>query len=167
MFINLSNEHPMKNSKILLTIALASVVSFTVSAHADKDDKSPEGQAAKYRHNSFNMIKHHFGPMGGMMKGKIDFNKDTFAKNADDLAALAVLSANGFNVKGTVKGSRAKKDIWENKEKFDMGLKMFAENTAALATAAKTGDMAAIKPAFGKVADNCKQCHKTFRAKKK
>lgn len=157
----------MKNSKILLTIALASVVSFTASAHADKNDKSPEGQAAKYRHNSFNMIKYHFGPLGGMMKGKIDFNKETYSKNADALAALAVLSANGFDVKGTVKGSRAKKDIWEKKDKFDMGMKSFADNTAALATAAKTGDMEAIKPVFAKVADNCKQCHKAFRAKKK
>ncbi|GAA0422501.1 cytochrome c [Cocleimonas flava] len=157
----------MKLSRILLTIALTSAVAFTATAHGDKKDKSPEGQAAKYRHNVFGMIGYHFGPMGDMIKGKSDYNKDTFSKNADALASLAVLAQNGFEVEGTVKGSRAKKKIWEEKDKFDAGIKMFADNTAALATQAKSGDMAAIKPAFLKVADDCKQCHKSYRAKKK
>ena len=156
----------MKITRILLTIALTSAVAFTAAAHGDKKDKSPEGQAAKYRHNAFNMIGYHFGPMGDMVKGKADYDKEAFAKNADALASLAVLAANGFEVKGTVKGSRAKKKIWEEKEKFDVGMKMFQENTAALATEAKSGDMAKIKPALLKVADNCKQCHKSYRAKK-
>ena len=157
----------MKFSKAMLILALSSFFAISASAHGDKKDKSPEGQAAKYRHNSFGMIKHHFGPMGGMIKGKIDYNKEVFIKNADALASLSVLSANGFDVKGIAKGSRAKAEIWEDKANFDKGMKMFAENTAALATAAKTGEMDTIKPVFAKVAKNCKQCHKTYRAKKK
>ncbi len=153
--------------KIALLVALSSSVAFTASVQADKKDKSPEAEASKYRKSSFKMIKHHFGPMGGMMKGKIDFNKEVFEKNSNDLATLAVLSANGFDVKATVEGSRAKPEIWENKDEFDMGMKKFAETTAALATAAKSGEMDTIKPAFGAVADNCKQCHKKYRAKKK
>ena len=43
----------------------------------------------------------------------------------------------------------------------------FADSTAALATASKSGDMDTIKPAFAKVADSCKTCHKKYRAKKK
>ncbi|CAA6805621.1 MAG: Cytochrome c556 [uncultured Thiotrichaceae bacterium] len=156
----------MKLSRTLLTIALTSVFALTATAHADREDKSPEGQAAKYRHSTFTMIRYHFGPMGEMIKGKSDYDKDTFAKNADALATLAALTENGFEVDGITKGSRAKKDIWENKDKFDAGMKVFVENTAALATAAKSGDMASIKPVFAKVADNCKQCHKSYRAKK-
>ena len=99
----------MKFTKILLVTALSSFFAFTATAHADKKDKSPEGKAAQYRHNTFKMVSYHFGPMGGMMKGKIDFNKDVFSKNADSLASLATLAPNGFEVKGKVKGSRAKK----------------------------------------------------------
>lgn len=154
----------MKLSRTLLTIALTSVFAFTATAHADKEDKSPEGQAAKYRHSTFTMIRYHFGPMGDMVKGKVDYNKDDFAKNADDLATLAALAENGFEVEGVADGSRAKKDIWEDKDKFDAGMKKFVEDTAALATAAKSGDMDSIKPVLLKVADDCKQCHKSFRA---
>ena len=157
----------MKFTKILLMLSLSSFFAFTANVHADKEDKSPEGKAAKYRQNAFGMIGYHFGPMGGMIKGKIDYNKEAFAKNADALASLALLAPNGFDVKGTVKDSRAKAEIWEDKDKFDIGLKMLADNTAALATAAKTGDMDTIKPVFAKVADTCKQCHKKYRAKKK
>jgi len=157
----------MKLTKVLLVAALSSVFVLTATAHGDKNDKSPEGKAAKYRHNTFNMVKYHFGPMGAMMKGKIDFNKDVFSKNADSLAVLALLAPNGFEVKGKVKGSRAKKDIWENKADFDKIIKGFADNTAALASVSKSGDMATIKPAFAKVADSCKTCHKKYRAKKK
>lgn len=157
----------MKFTKVLLVAALSSFFVLTATAHADKKDKSPEGKAAKYRHNTFNMVGYHFGPMGGMMKGKIDFNKDVFSKNADSLASLAILAPNGFEVKGKAKGSRAKKDIWENKAEFDKVMQGFTDSTAALATASKSGDMATIKPAFAKVADSCKTCHKKYRAKKK
>jgi len=159
----------MKITKIMLIAIVTSLFAFAATAHADKKDKSPEGKAAKYRHNTFNMVGYHFGPMGGMMKGKIDFNKDVFAKNAEALALLAYLAPNGFALesKGKVKGSRAKKDIWENKAEFDKVMKGFTDSTAALAKASKSGDMAAIKPVFANVADSCKTCHKKYRAKKK
>ena len=87
--------------------------------------------------------------------------------HTDSLASLALLAPNGFDVKGTVKGSRAKKGIWENKAEFDKVMQGLAKSTAALATASKSGDMATIKPAFAEVAKSCKTCHKEYRAKKK
>lgn len=157
----------MKLLKLLLTIALASSIAFTATANADKKKKSPEELAAKYRQNTFQMVKHHFGPMAGMVKGKIDYNKDVFAKNADALALLGQLTSNGFDVEGTAKKSRAKKGIWENKAEFNKVVAAFEENTQALSEAAKSGELDTIKPVFAKVADTCKQCHKEYREKKK
>lgn len=157
----------MKFTKMLLVAIVTSLFAFTATAHGDKKDKSPEGKAAKYRHNTFNMVDYHFDNMAGMIKGKIDFNKDVFSSNANSLASLALLAPNGFEVKGSVKGSRAKKSIWKNKSEFDKIMKGFADNTAALATASKSGDVATIKPAFAKAANSCKECHKEYRAKKK
>ena len=102
----------MKFNRIMLIAIVTSLFAFSATAHGDKKDKSPEGKAAKYRHHTFNMVGYHMGTLGGMMKGEVDFNKDVFSKNADSLASLAILAPNGFDVKGTVKGSRAKKGIW-------------------------------------------------------
>lgn len=157
----------MKFLKVLLTVTLTSSIALTASVSADKKKKSPEELAAKYRQNTFQMAKHHFGPMAGMVKGKIDFNKDVFAKNADALALIGQLTSNGFDVEGIAKKSRAKKEIWENKAEFNKVVAAFEENTQALSEAAKSGDLDTIKPAFAKVADTCKQCHNDYREKKK
>ena len=157
----------MKISKLLIVTIIMSFGAVSALAHADKKDKSPQGKAAKYRHNTFNMVGYHFGPLGGMIKGKIDYNKAMFTKHASSLATLATLAPNGFEVKGKAKGSRAKKGIWENKTEFDKTMQAFIVSTDALAKVSSKGDMATIKPAFAEVADSCKTCHKKYRSKKK
>ena len=153
----------MKLSKTLLTIALTTAVAFTASAHGDKQDKSPEGQAAKYRHNVFGMIGYHFGPMGDMIKGKSDYDKDTFSKNADALASLAVLAANGFEVEGVAKGSRAKKKIWDKYEDFQARQQALIDHAEQLLAATDTGDKKQLKSAFKTLSKDCKGCHMRYR----
>lgn len=120
-------------------------------------------KAIDYRKNVFSVIKWHFGPMAGMVKGKIDFDAADFQRRAELVAALAQMPQEGF-IEGSDKGdTNAKPEIWQNKGKFDGGMKMLVENSAALAEASKSGDMAKIKPAFGKLAKNCKGCHDNFK----
>jgi cytochrome c556 len=67
---------------------------------------------------------------------------------------------------GTDKGAptKARAEIWTEQAKFkDAGEKAMAE-TAKLASAAKTGNLDAIKAAFGATAASCKACHDAYRA---
>jgi cytochrome c556 len=63
--------------------------------------------------------------------------------------------------------SYAKADIWTNWDKFLAQAKTAADKAAALNTALKGGDKAAITAAFGDMGKNgCGACHEPFREKK-
>ena len=55
--------------------------------------------------------------------------------------------------------------IWSKPAEFKAAIKMFSDAAPKLHAAANTGDVAAIKTAFGDVGKSCKNCHDQFRAK--
>ena len=153
----------MNRFKQVLTVILATA-SLTAATHSFADEeKSPEEMAISYRQGAFTMIKHHFGPMAAMVKGDVEFNAAEFTKNAEAVAALSKFPINGF-VAGSYSGeTEAKADIELNAEDFNKKMETFQVEAAALVEAAKGGDMAAIKPQFGKVGESCKACHKEYK----
>ncbi|WGZ92815.1 MAG: cytochrome c [Candidatus Thiothrix putei] len=145
-----------------LAIAIAAI-GFAVVTNVMADEKSPAEAAIDYRQGAFTMIKHHFGPMGAMVKGEMEFNAAEFAKNADAVAALSKFPANGF-IAGSYEGeTEAKPEIELNADDFKKKMETFQVEAAALAEVAKGGDIAAIKPQFGKVGESCKACHKEYK----
>lgn len=54
--------------------------------------------------------------------------------------------------------------IWEQPDLFTEKLSDFQMAAGALATAAETGDLAVIAPAFATTGGTCKSCHEKFRA---
>ena len=153
----------MNRFKQVLTVILATA-SLTAATHAFADEeKSPEEMSISYRQGAFTMIKHHFGPMAAMVKGDVPFNAEEFTKNAEAVAALSKFPINGF-VAGSYEGkTEAKADIELNAEDFNKKMETFQVEAASLAEVAKGGDMAAIKPQFGKVGESCKACHKEYK----
>ena len=146
---------------LAITLAIASV-GIISNVMAD-EQKSPEESAIDYRQGAFTMIKHHFGPMAAMMKGDLEYNAADFAKNAEAVAALSKFPMNGF-IAGSYAGeTEAKAEIELNAEDFKKKMETFQVEAASLAEIAKGGDMAAIKPQFGKVGESCKACHKEYK----
>ena len=113
------------------------------------------------------MIKGHFGPLGAMMKGKMEFDAETFKKHAEALATLSQFPMNGF-IKGSYEGdTRAKKKITDDMGDFKKKMETFQIEATNLAKAADgASDLDVLKPAFGKVGQSCKACHKAYRSKK-
>ncbi len=150
------------------TVFLLSVVTLGLALTATAVAKSsPEEKAIEYRQGAFKMIGHHFGAMAGMMKGKMEFDAETFKQNAEAVATLSQFPGNGF-VDGSYEGdTRAKKDIADNMDDFKQKLETFQVEAANLAKAAEgASDLEGLKPAFGKVGESCKACHKAYRNKK-
>lgn len=155
-----------KRNIVLSTTALCvAVAASTIAFAGSHGGEKAQEAAAKYRQSTFSMVKHHFGPMGAMMKGKVAFNAEAFAKNAAAVATLSQLAPNGFEVSGVSMESDAKDAIWENKAAFDEKMTAFQTASAALAEAAKSGDEGKMKKAFGPVAKSCKGCHTDYREK--
>ena len=69
---------------------------------------------------------------------------------------------------GTDKGmpNRAKPEIWKDAAKFKAASDKMVAEIAKLETAAKAGNLDAIKAAMGGVGGSCKGCHDDFRAEK-
>jgi cytochrome c556 len=101
-----------------------------------------------------------------MTSGKAPYDAKMAADNADIVAVMAKLPWAGF-VPGTETGgnTKAKPEIWTEQAKFKENSEKLQAETVKLAAAAKTGDLAALKTAFGATADTCKACHDAYRAK--
>ncbi len=140
-------------------LALALVL---MSVSAQAQFAKPE-DAVKYRKATFTVMAAHFGRLGGMANGRIPYDAKMAADNAETVAVLSKLPWAAF-AEGTDKGdTRAKPEIWKEASKYkEAGDKMQAE-IAKLNTAAKLGNLDALKAAFAPAAASCKACHDSFR----
>ena len=134
-----------------------------VSVSASAQFAKPE-DSIRYRQSSLFIMGQHFARVGAMANGRTPFDAKVAAENAEIVAAMAKLPWAGFGP-GTDKGAptKAKAEIWSEQAKFrEAGEKTTAE-TAKLAAAAKTGNLDALKAAFGATAGSCKACHDAYR----
>lgn len=153
----------LMTKKTVLTIAATLALGIAVNAVAED---SPEEEAVEYRQGAFTMISHHFGAMAAMVKGETEYNAETFAENAEAVAALSQFPINGF-IDGSYGGeSGAKEHIGDNMDDFKEKMEAFQVSAVELAEAAGNGsDLNTLKPVFGKVGESCKACHNEYRKK--
>ena len=150
--------------KAFACIAVAATL-VAMAAPAFAQFAKPE-DAIKYRQSALSVMGTHFGRVGAMANGRVPFDAKVAAENADIVAEMAKLPWAAFGA-GTDKGgnTRAKPEIWTEQAKFkEYSEKLVAESTK-LAAAAKTGNLDALKTAFGATAASCKACHDAFQAK--
>jgi len=120
-------------------------------------------QAIEYRKGALTVIGTHFGRIGAIVNGKAPFDAAVAQENADLVALLAKLPWAGFGP-GT-EGGKAKDDVWKNPGAFKEASDKFTVAASKLSAAAKTGNLDALKAAFGDTAASCKSCHDNFRQK--
>ena len=119
--------------------------------------------AIKYRKASFTVMAAHFGRLGAMANGRTPYDAKAAADNAEVLAALAKLPWSAFG-EGTDKGdTRAKSEVWKEDAKYIEAADKMQAEIVKLNTAAKAGNIDALKVAFGPAAASCKACHDNFR----
>jgi cytochrome c556 len=142
---------------------LALVLAFsTLSAPAFAQFQKPE-DAVKYRKAALTVLASQFGRIGAMANGRVPFDAKVAADSAALVETMSKLPWEGF-VAGTDKGdTRALPAIWTEQAKFKEGADKLQAETAKLNAAAKTGNLDAIKTAFGAVGQSCKACHDAYR----
>lgn len=141
-------------------IAALAGISTGVSAQFAK----PE-DAVKYRKNALFVMQQHFGRLAAMAQGKAPYDAKLAADNALIVANMAGLPWAGF-VEGTDKGdTKAKPEIWKDKENFRQLSEKFVVEVGKLKTASATGKLDDLKAAVNATAGACKACHDEYRAK--
>jgi cytochrome c556 len=119
--------------------------------------------AIKYRKASFTVMAAHFGRLGAMANGRAPYDAKAASDNADVVATLSKLPWAAFG-EGTDKGdTRAKPEIWKEAAKYKETADKMQAEIVKLNTAAKAGNIDALKVAFGPAAASCKACHDNFR----
>ena len=142
-----------------LVLALSAA---TLSAPAMAQFKNTE-DAVKYRKAAFTVMANHFARVGAMTSGKVPFDAKVAAENAAVVETMSRLPWTGF-VPGSDKGdTRAMPEIWSEAAAFKSGADKLQDATMKLSAAAKTGNLDAVKTAFGAVGQTCKACHDDYR----
>ncbi|MBX3621534.1 MAG: cytochrome c [Rhizobacter sp.] len=145
-----------------LFLAMAAVASLATALPAAAQFAKPE-DAVKYRKAAFTVMATHFGRVAGMANGRIPFDAKAVASNAEIATMMSTLPYAAF-VEGSDKGdTKAKPEVWSERDKFNAAATKMQDEMAKLNAAAKTGDQAAIKTAAGAVGQACKACHDHFR----
>ncbi len=146
---------------IATSIAVTAACLMAGGAAAQSDEDKIE-----YRESVFTVIGGNFGPMGKMVEGKIDYDAERFARNADRVAYMSQMALEGFQGGPHEGDTHAKDAIWEQWDQFEQGMQKFQDASAELAEATAGGDAALseVKGEFMDVARACKNCHDNFKA---
>ena len=109
------------------------------------------------------VVNWHMRQIGAMVKGQTPMNQAEAAKAANVIATLAPVFAGAFPP-GTDQGdTRARPEVWTQREKFEQYMNRYVAEATKLNEAAKSG--ADLKGPFGSVAKTCQNCHDDFRTK--
>ena len=152
---------PKFSRKSLIAASFAAVVTIPAVAHIERTEP-----LQSLRQSYFAIVGMTFGPMGDMVKGKIEWSDAQFVAWADDLASVSKVSVERGFAPGSEKGkTRAKPAIWEKPDDFAQKLANFRSEAAALAAAANIGDKGATIEQFKQTGGTCKACHDNYKSR--
>jgi cytochrome c556 len=138
------------------------LVAGSLAAPAAAQFQRPD-DAVKYRKAALSLMGTHFSRVGAMASGRAPFDAKVAADNMAIVETLSKLPWEAFGA-GTDKGdTRALPAVWAEQARFKAASEKMQAEVAKLNAAAKTGNLDAIKTAFGATAASCKACHDDFR----
>jgi len=151
----------MKKQTLLGTLLGLSLLSSATVAHIEQSEP-----LQSLRQSYFALLGMTFGPMGDMVKGKIEWDNALFTTWANDLNHAAQFGVERGFAPGSDKGmTRAKPNIWSNMDDFQSKLENFRAAAASLADIAAEGDPAASREQFVATGGTCKACHDEYKSK--
>ncbi len=138
----------MKRTAYVLTTACTSLLIAlgASSASAQSAFAKPE-DAIKYRQSALAVMGNQFGRLAPVVREQAPFDAAAVQKQTALLVQLAALPWEGFG----------------ETPKFQQAATNMQTAMAKLDDAAKSGELAQVKAAYGAVGQSCKACHDSFR----
>jgi cytochrome c556 len=149
-----SNRTKSRRSVALLVGTLA--ILCQQPGHADDED------TIDYRQLIMKQLDAESEALGMIVSGQIP--PDSLALEAKSIANAAKAALKAFEPK--VLGGEAKPEVWSNWDDFSKRMQAFARNSEEMAKVAETGNLAKVTELMI-TALPCKECHDTYRNKKK
>jgi len=143
-------------------VALLGLLTMTLAAPAMAQFAKPE-DAVKYRQAVMTLQGRHLALIAPYVRGDRPYNAADVAANAAILETVTKLAWVAY-VPGTdLPNSKTKPEAWTQPQKFKEVSDKFEASVAKLSAAAKAGDQATVRAAFGEVGQSCRVCHDAFR----
>ncbi len=122
-------------------------------------------KSVDYRNAVMTVLEWNMKPMGAMLKGKIPYDKEAFARHARDLSAAARLDLMAGFPEGSDESedSSARMDIWMDWKGFEDKYANLKQAARELDEVSGSGDRKLIAPKFGALGKTCKACHDAFK----
>jgi cytochrome c556 len=151
----------MKHRPALAAIALGLVTALTALPAAAQFRNADA--AIKYRQSAMYLQNNHMSRLFAMANGQVPFDAKVASEQIEIVSMLNRLQFAAF-IEGSDKGNtRAKPEIWTEKDKFAAAIAKSQEDVLKLAAAGKTGNLEQIKAAAGAVGQSCKACHDAYQ----
>lgn len=151
------------NRRWMLIATAATALSFVWPAFAQNNGFARIDDAIKYRQSALVLQNYHLGRLAAMVNGRIPFDPKAAVEHAETLAAVSKLPFVAFIDASDKGNTRAKPEIWTERDKFNAAAAKLQEEVAKLNATAKGGDLAQIKSAVGAVGKSCKACHDDYQ----
>ncbi|MDB5840302.1 MAG: cytochrome [Herminiimonas sp.] len=148
----------MKHCLCIFAFSIACIAPLTAQAQFAKVE-----DAVKYRQSVLTLIGNHVGRISAVVKGERPYDKAAVEADAALIETLSKLPWPAFVPNSNTANSRALPEIWKEQDKFKAASEKMQGEVQKLSAAAKSGDMGAIRTAFGATGQSCKACHDDFR----
>ena len=158
--INQINKEPYEK----IAGFVLSVAALAMATPASAQFRKPE-DAVKYRQSAMSIMGNYMGRIGAMTSGRAPFDAKVMQENTRVLVVLSSLPIQGFVANTESLKTRAKPEIWKEQDKFKGAFDKMVADVNKLDATAKTGNLDAIKTAFGDVNTSCNACHDNYQAK--
>jgi cytochrome c556 len=119
----------------------------------------------KQRQSVMTLMGKYWGPMAGMMQGKVPYDAKIVQRNAGFLDNLSRMPWDGFAESTKDVKSNALPAIWSDSAKFAEAADRLQNEASKLYAVSRSGDEAAVKAQLGAVGKACGGCHESFRQK--
>jgi cytochrome c556 len=149
----------MKHTKALFAAAALAVAAPSYAQFAKPED------AIRYRQSAFVLMGNHMGRIGFQLKQPSP-NVQAIQASAATIEFASKLPYEAF-VAGSENGgtppTRAKAGLFKDSAKIKQLAETMQGEVVKLSAAAKSGNVDAIRTAFGAVGKSCKSCHDDYR----
>lgn len=146
--------------QVFAGIALATLITLPFAAQAQF---AKAEDAIKYRQSALSLMGTHVGRVGAVVKGERPYDKAAVEADVAIIEVLSKLPWSAFPAGSDSGNTKAKPEIWAEQEKFQAAARTMQGEVQKLSAAARAGDLAQIRTAFGAVGQSCKACHDNFR----
>ena len=133
-----------------------------VSVPAISGENDAESKV-KYRQVTMQAMGKHMKLSSMIVKGDVDRSKDAVAHAmALQKAGKTMLALFAEGTGPDVTKTKAKAEVWSDRDGFEAAVKAYTDATTAYLEAAESGDLEAMKAKFGGVGKSCGGCHDSY-----